>query len=312
MRTKEACRDKSQFLQTHETCLCDLFSETVLGAMVMVLLHLVVLDIVRDAGDGILVGGAYVVSDELISVRDRLDGSGVLVEDIDLLEGETLGLGDAEVGEDETADASRTPDEEHFWTEVSVFGVNDIRGSIADTKVPEPVGGGGKRHGLGTNGEREDFRGDDPGDGTPGGGEEGDVDADESDEDLLAGLVADGNRDTDDGNEVLADQHAGRSDEEEATATDVVDGPERGDGHTYVDNVGGDSDQEWVSDARVLEEGRSVVEDEVDTGERTSETSKDKAGKVSTYPVSCCQAWRKMPVKVRKRILLGPILKQSA
>ena len=28
-------------------------------------------------------------------------------------------------------------------------------------------------------------------------------------------------------------------------------------------------------------------------------------------PVSCCQAWMKMPVRVRKAILLWPGLKQS-
>jgi len=205
------------------------------------------------------------MSDELIPVGDRLDGGGVLVEDIDLFEGETLGLWDAEVGEDEASDTSGSPDEEHFRSEVTKLGVDNVGGCVSDTEIPEPVGGGRHGHGLCADGEGEDFGCDDPCDGTPGGGEKGNVDADECDEDFLAGLVGDGDGYSDDGDQVLAYQHTGCSDEEETATSDVVDCPKGGDGHYYVDDVGDDGDDEGVGEARVGEEGSSVVEDEVDT-----------------------------------------------
>jgi len=52
-----------------------------------------------------------VMRDELVAVCLRFDGSCVLVQDIDLFEGESLGLRNEEVCEDETSNASRTPDE---------------------------------------------------------------------------------------------------------------------------------------------------------------------------------------------------------
>jgi hypothetical protein len=220
-----------------------------------------------DTINSILVGGTDVVSDELISIRDGLDGGGILVEDIDLLQRETLSLGDAEVGEDETANTSRTPDEEHLGTKVSELGVDDVGSRVTDNEVPEPVGRNREGHGLGTDGEREDFGGDYPSDGSPGSSKEGDVDADEGDEHLLASLVIDGDRNTNDGDKELADEHTNCTNEEESTTTNVINGPEGRDGHADVDDGGGNSDQEWIGDTRIFEEGRSVVEDEVDTGE---------------------------------------------
>jgi len=136
-----------------------------------------------------------------------------------------------------------------------------------NTEVPEPVGGGREGHGLGTDSKRVDLASDDPRDGTPGGSEEGDVDADEGDETLLACHVLHRDGDTDDGDEVLANEHTNSTNQEEATATDVVDGPERWDSHADVDDSGGDGDREGVGDAGLLEESRAVVENEVDTGE---------------------------------------------
>lgn len=45
----------------------------------------------------------------------------------------------------------------------------------------------------------------------------------------------------------------------------MIDGPECWNGHTDINNVGGNGDQEWIADTRVLEKGCSVIEDEVDT-----------------------------------------------
>ncbi len=47
----------------------------------------------------------------------------------------------------------------------------------------------------------------------------------------------------------------------------MVNGPERGNSHTDVDDSGGDRDCEGVGDTGLFEEGRAIVEDEVDTGE---------------------------------------------
>src|SRR5690554_7388467 len=89
---------------------------------------------------------------------------------VDLLERETLGLRDEEVGEEQAADTGGTPDEEHLGTEIALTGVNHVGGDVADGEVPEPVGGGGEGNTLGTDGEREDLADNDPTTGTPGGG----------------------------------------------------------------------------------------------------------------------------------------------
>ena len=109
-------------------------------------------------------------------------------------------LGNAEVGKYEASGASGPPNEEHLDLQTSRARplVNQVGDGVTDTKVPEPVGSGGEGHGLGTNAKREDFTGDDPSDRTPSGGEEGDVDANESDQNLLSGRVRGRDRDTDD------------------------------------------------------------------------------------------------------------------
>ena len=241
--------------------------------------------LISDLCNRLVIGSMDIVRDELIPVGNRLNRSGVLVEDINLLKRETLGLGHAEVGEDEAAQAGRSPDEEHFGAKVAILRIDDVRGGVAvrrvsdtsvngrvqnhvpNTKVPEPVRGGREGHGLGTDSERVDLAGDDPSNGTPGRCEEGDVDADEGDKALLARLVLHGDGDTDDGDEVLADEHTNGTNQEETTATDMVNSPERGNGHAYVDNGGGDRDREGVGNTGLFEESRTVVEDEVDTGE---------------------------------------------
>jgi hypothetical protein len=65
--------------------------------------------LISDLGNRLLIGGVDVVRDELIPVGNRLDRGGVLVEDINLLKRETLGLGHAEVGEDEAAKRRSIP-----------------------------------------------------------------------------------------------------------------------------------------------------------------------------------------------------------
>jgi len=112
-------------------------------------------------------------------------------------------LEDTEVGENEASGTGRSPDEEHLDPETSRTGmlVDQVGGSVTGTKVPEPIGGSGEGHGFGTDVEREDLTGNDPSDRTPCGGEEGDVDADESNQNLLSGDVRGRDRDTNDGDQ---------------------------------------------------------------------------------------------------------------
>ena len=177
-------------------------------------------------------------------------------------------LGNAEVGEQETSSTSRSPNEEHLDLQTQGAGllVDQIGSSVTDTKVPEPVGGNGKGHGLGTDVEREDLAGDNPGDGTPCGGEEGDVDTDECDQNLLSRNVFSRDRDTDDGDQELANTHGGGADQKQPPATEPLNTPHPGKSHGHVDDIGSNRNQEWIGNAGVLEEYRAVVEDEVDTG----------------------------------------------
>ena len=165
-------------------------------------------------------------------------------------------------GEEDAAQAAGAPDEEHLGLKTggARLLVDEVGRRVADGPVPEPVGRDGERHGLGTDVEGEDLARDDPRDGAPGGGEGGDVDANKGNERLMAGLVVDGDSNTDDRDEVLADTHDGGTVEEERAATEPLDTPHARKGHEHVDDVDGDRDQEGVLDTRVLEEGRAVYE----------------------------------------------------
>ena len=169
-------------------------------------------------------------------------------------------LGNAEVGEDDAAQARRAPDEEHLGLEASVTrtGVDEVGRGVADTEVPEPVGGGSERHGLGTDVERVDFTNDDPSDGTPCARKGSNVNANKRDEGLLARGVGDRDSNADDRDEVLADTHDDGTPDEERATTETLNTPHAGNGHEDVDNVGGNLGQEGVLDTRVGEE-RSTV-----------------------------------------------------
>lgn len=57
---------------------------------------------------------------------------GLLHHLVDLLEGETLGLGDEEVGVDECAGAESTPDEEDLGAQVALVRVDHVGGDDGD------------------------------------------------------------------------------------------------------------------------------------------------------------------------------------
>lgn len=108
---------------------------------------------------------------------------------VDLLERETLGLWDKEVGVDESAGAETAPDEEHGGFEVAIFRADHVGGDDGDNGVPEPVAGGGESDAARADGQREDFADDDPCSRTPGRGEEEDEDGNECDLGIDGGQV---------------------------------------------------------------------------------------------------------------------------
>lgn len=65
---------------------------------------------------------------------------GLLHHLIDLLEGEALGLGDDEVGEQKGAGTQRAPDEEHLGAEVALVFVDHVRGDDGDDLQLSVVG----------------------------------------------------------------------------------------------------------------------------------------------------------------------------
>ena len=69
---------------------------------------------------------------------------------------------------------------------------------------------------------------------------------------------------TDDGNDEFADGHADRTNEKQTAATETLDTPNAGDGHSNVDRGSGDRDEIGIADSGVCEESRAEIEDEVD------------------------------------------------
>jgi hypothetical protein len=143
---------------------------------------------------------------------------------------------------------------------------NHVGSDVSENEVPEPVGGSGKGDTLSTNGERVDLSDHDPGSGTPGGGEAKDVEADEDDQ-AGVGSLGSGKSSSDGTDNKLADQHPDGTPDEKLAATELLDTIESDGGGNDVDQVGDERDQERVFNAGLLEEGRSVVEDEVDTSQ---------------------------------------------
>jgi hypothetical protein len=130
---------------------------------------------------------------------------------------------------------------------------------------------------LGADFQREDFTGDDPGYGTPGAGEEEDVDTDKSNQKTLDRQVLGSNDSTSNGNDELADSHANGTEEQKLAATPLLDEPQTGNSRSNVDAGSDHGNDEGVLDTSVLEEACAVVEDEVDASQLL-ETLKKTAG----------------------------------
>ena len=172
---------------------------------------------------------------------------------VDLLEGESLGLWNHEVGKDDAGSAERAPDPEDLGAEVAVVLTHHVWGDSTDDAVPEPVGCSGHGNTLGTDWQREDLTDGDPGGWTPGGGEEEDVDADKCDHCLLSHDVLAIDL-TDNGHDVLAKTHSDGTPDEQRTTSELLNGVEGDWSRADVDDGGDHGDQEWVLEADLGEE----------------------------------------------------------
>jgi hypothetical protein len=88
--------------------------------------------------------------------------------------------------------------------------------------------------------------------------------ANEGDEGLLGGLIGDG-LETNSSNDKLTDSHTDGSEEQELSSSPLLDQVQTRESRGDVDTRSDQTDGEAVSDSALLEEGSSVVEDEVDT-----------------------------------------------
>lgn len=199
-------------------------------------------------------------------------GSSLLQHLVDLLEGKTLGLGHEEVGEEEGDAAERTPQEEDVGAQACGVGTvgHKVGSNDTDDAVPEPcfllldaaflecwrtgltVGRGRKTDTAGTDGEREDLANDDPGSGTPGGSENGNVQADEGDHGtggVGVGWVVDSvlaSSGTNCTNDELHDDHTSGTEDENRTTSNLLNHDERGRSREHVDEGGDETDEEGV------------------------------------------------------------------
>lgn len=222
----------------------------------------------------------------------RSTWSSLFQHTIDLFEGKTLGFRDQDISVDEAGSAEGTPEEEDLSTEIGLALVlaEEVRSDDSDDAVPEPVGGGGETDTAGSDGQGEDLTDENPGTGTPGGGEEGDVDADEGDHGGDGGgvvLLETAGSDTDDGDDEFTDQHTQGTPDEDGTTTEALNDVEGDRGGADVDKSGDKTDEERVADrAECLEESGTEVEDEVDTGpllHHLEGSSKDSTAEVGSW-----------------------------
>jgi len=123
--------------------------------------------------------------------------------------------------------------------------------------------------------QREDLTGDDPSNRTPGGSEECNIEANEGDENFLTSNIPHRDGDTDDGDDVFAQTHSNGTDDKQTATTETLNTPHSRNGHDHIDNVGDNSNDEWVIDTGILEESGAVVEDEVDSGELLPRLNED-------------------------------------
>jgi len=128
-------------------------------------------------------GECLVFIEDLLAISVGSNDGRLAVQQIDLLQRQTLGLRDEEVREDKASNTSGTPDEEHLNSKIRSLDsigtccrrVDKVWGGITNSKVPEPVACDSQRHALSANAEGEELSGEHPDNRAPGGGKEGNV-----------------------------------------------------------------------------------------------------------------------------------------
>ncbi|KAG7698243.1 hypothetical protein KL915_001960 [Ogataea haglerorum] len=224
------------------------------------------LELVSDALDLVL-GQTHVCCEGGVRLPlGRGPWGGLLEHPVDLLQSKALGFWDQHHGVQKTAATQRAPDEEHLRSQVALVGVNHVRSDDGNNTVPQPVGGGRQTNTPRSDRQWEDLSDDNPSSRTPGRSKEEDVDADEGDLSLHGVLVLtiDG---TGNGHDKLADNHSHGTVNHERTTAELLDRVEGYRSRRDVDDGGDHGGEELVVDgAELLEESRTEVEDEVDTG----------------------------------------------
>ena len=84
-------------------------------------------------------------SQELSAVLERVDRCGVLVHEIDLFQGKSLGLIYHEINKSNAQEAASKPDEKDFRLQIGITRaiIHQIRGRVSDGPVDQPIGGSG-------------------------------------------------------------------------------------------------------------------------------------------------------------------------
>lgn len=189
------------------------------------------------------------------------------VHGVDLLERTVLGLDDEEVDDDGKTKTAATEDE----TEEPVDLVDDNSGEERDQEVPDPVGSSGKTHAGGTVAGRVELSNDGPDEGTPGGGERDDEQASEDDQNTSGGgvVVVSERRKlevTDKGVDHETDESPESTDNEGLAATTLGNNVKTTESADNVDGTENDLGDVGVAETSSLENGCTVVEEEVGTG----------------------------------------------
>lgn len=138
---------------------------------------------------------------------------------------------------------------------------------------PEPVRGSGKRHGGGTVASRVELSDDGPDERTPGGGEGDDEKAGEDDEDVAGGGAV--RKLTDKSvDQETADGPESTNDERHATAA-LLNDVETTESASNIDTAENDLGDVGVLKTDTAEDGRTIVEEEVGTGELLASLEND-------------------------------------
>lgn len=191
-------------------------------------------------------------------------------DDVDFLELTTGGFSIEEPGEGETDEVDQSKEE----VDTPARGVGEHRGEHDNGEVGDPVGAGGCRRGHGSSTEGVDLGRVDPGKRQSSEGEEADEQEDTDDGTLgVLGTTSNQAAHGDDEGKALT----GETDQEEVTATDLLDHEERGDGSERVD-CGKDTAQhegQLAGHTQVLlEQQGGIVDGSVATGELLEELAR--------------------------------------